>query len=162
MASFGKRGRSDFNLWSDDDKQASDSSASTTFYSPSFSHASNASCSSHTTTPSGASGFSHTPTSFNVSHVSMDSLLYVTKGSHLSFLFTILFSLFHFFHHVFLVYEFFCTIVSRSLVTLFDWSDKDEDEAGVIKRPVGSDTCISASDFIPFQGRRFVDKECDL
>ena len=31
-----------------------------------------------------------------------------------------------------------------------------------MRRLVGSDTCISPYDFIQFQGRTFVDKECDL
>ena len=32
----------------------------------------------------------------------------------------------------------------------------------MMRRLVGSDTYISVSDFIQFQGKRFVDKECDL
>ena len=92
LASFGKRGRGDFNLWSDDDEQASDSSASTASNAsrlppcpsdnasrrPRASNASNASISSRTPTPSNASSSSHTPTPPNASRVSMDSLPYAT------------------------------------------------------------------------------------
>ena len=65
LASFGKRGRGDFNLWSDDDEQASDSSASDA------SHASNASGSSRAPTPSSRTPTpsSHTPTPSNASIV---------------------------------------------------------------------------------------------
>ena len=61
LAFLGKRGRGDFNLWSDDDEPASDSSASDT---SDASNASNASGSSCTPTPS-----SYTPTPSNDSIV---------------------------------------------------------------------------------------------
>ena len=64
LASFVKRGRGDFNLWSDDDEQVSDSSASDASHASNTSNASNASGSSRTPTPS-----SHTPTPSNASIV---------------------------------------------------------------------------------------------
>ena len=101
LASFGKRGRGDFNLWSDDEEQASDSSACD---GSDASNASNASGSSRTTTSS-----SHTPTPSNASivppHGSYVSLLFTL----FQVLFTIFLSLFHFFHPLFLVDAFFST-----------------------------------------------------
>ena len=71
LASFGKRGRGDFNVWSDDDEQASDSSASDASHASNASNASNASGSSRTPTSSSRTPTpsSHTPTPSNASIV---------------------------------------------------------------------------------------------
>ena len=71
LASFGKRGRKDSNLWSDNNEQVSDFSASDASHASNASNASNASGSSRTTTPSfrTPTPSSHTPTPSNASIV---------------------------------------------------------------------------------------------